>query len=453
MPPVSSVETTRQIEAAPDDCALIPPTGEPIATVGLTDRIDSSNAPRPTNRSERLLFNQLYETLVRVDCMGRVRPGLASSWRLDHGTGRLWIVTLRENARFSDGTPVTAADVRASWIRNDSDNRLPTYVGGHVIRVDVVDERTLVIQLRVDRFDAPVALAHPSLAIAKRVAESAWPLGTRSSRIASDGDAARKLGRSELTVSRDNLPALRFLVAPRDQRDLLDAGVDLLVTRDPATLDYAASLPQVRRVPLAWQQTLVLLLPGRRPGSPSLSEEARRALAGDAVRGESRGAQGPFWWERAPGCDLIPLDGGLGPPPTPRVVYDANDGAARDLSERFVGLVGASGAAAATFLDALLPDRPRRTFQRATGLTGENLANVRRLGTDAGYVLSVVSRPLEPCPELGALMESIPSVKPWTIIPLVDTRLQAILRHGPSGATTEFDGAILIGGVTTPGSR
>src|SRR5258706_10078112 len=67
-------------EAGSGDCALIAGPGEPITTVAVSDRIDPSNAPHPSNESERLLFRQLYETLVRVDCHGRVRPGLAASW-------------------------------------------------------------------------------------------------------------------------------------------------------------------------------------------------------------------------------------------------------------------------------------------------------------------------------------------------------------------------------------
>ena len=50
--------------------------------------------PGPSNDSERLVFRQLYETLVRVDCKGRVVPGLAASWRLSID-GQTWIVTLR----------------------------------------------------------------------------------------------------------------------------------------------------------------------------------------------------------------------------------------------------------------------------------------------------------------------------------------------------------------------
>ena len=273
--------------AAVDECALIDLPGEPIATIGLTDRIDPANALHPSNASERLLFGQLYETLVRVDCMGRVRPGLASSWRVDKRAGRVWYVTLREDARFSDGAPVTAADVRASWTRDGAGGELATHVKRLVQWVDVVDDRTLVIQLSTRRIDAPVVLAHPDLAVAKRVADSPFPLGTRLSRLDVARDAARGVALSELTISRDNLPPLRFLVAPGDPRDLLDAGVDLLLTRDPATLDYAATLPHFQRVPLAWQRTHIFYV--RTVNRVTFTIGGRTTGAGQR-RGSGRGA-------------------------------------------------------------------------------------------------------------------------------------------------------------------
>jgi hypothetical protein len=224
----------------------------------------------------------------------------------------------------------------------------------------------------------------------------------------------------------------------------------LLLTRDPAALNYAATLPQFRSVPLPWQRTHVLLTPGRSRSAPSLSEEARQVLAGDAVRGEARGARPPFWWQMLPDCEvaLTPLRATSAP--TPRIVYDASDGAARDLAERFVGLVRASGPGATMFLDALLPDRPRRTYQRATGLTGEALALARRLGTDAGYLVSVDSRPLDACRDLQALMDGARWLDPETIVPLVETRLQAIVRRGRSGLTAEWDGRLVIAGANEP---
>ena len=435
-------------EAGPDECALTAQQGDailPIATVGLTERIDSSHAPRPSNDSERLLFRQLYETLVRADCMGRLMPGLAASWRLD-GDGRTWVVTLRENARFSDGTMVTPADVRASWMRDGAGNELRPDVRRLVQSIVVAGDRSVAIRLQRPRVDVPLPLAHADLAVAKPMADSPWPLGTRFSRIAADGDTTS----SAITINRDDLPALRFVVAPGDPRDLLDRGVDLMLTRHPAALNYAATLPPFQTVPLPWQRTHVLLTPGRSRSAPSLPEDLRQVLAADAVRGEARGARGPFWWQMVGECEIAPSSPRRQASPTPRIVYDANDAAARDLAERFVGLVRASGPAAVTFLDVLLPDRPRRTFERATGLTGEPLALARRLGSDAGYIVSVDSRPLDACRDLQELMEGARWIDPETIVPLVETRLHAIVRRGRSSVTAEWDGGLVIAGTHDP---
>jgi hypothetical protein len=440
MPPAS------QQAPAVDQCALIAGPGEPIASVALSDRVDASNAPRPSNDSERLLFRQVYETLIRSDCMGRVVSGLAASWRLD-GDGRTWIVTLRDNARFSDGSPVTAMDVRASWTGTGGSGELRSSARRLVESIDPISERVVAIRLRSQRTDAPTPLAHPDLAVAKTVADSPWPAGTRSTRITSDRGGAPSDGSSALWISRDNQPPIRFAVAPGDPRDLLDRGAELLLTRDPATLRYAASLPQFQSVPLGWQRTYVLLTPGRSRTAPVLTEPSRHALASDAVRGEARGALGPFWWQMLSDCEIGRSAPPGQPSPTPRIVYETSDMAARDLAERLVGLARAPGPSSTVFLDALLPDRPRRTYERATGLTGEALAVARRRGTDAGHIVAVASSPLDPCRDLQALMDGARWLDPETIIPLVDTRLQAIVRRGRSGISAESDGGLVIAGV------
>jgi hypothetical protein len=250
-----------------------------------------------------------------------------------------------------------------------------------------------------------------------------------------------------ITVTRDALPPLRFLVAPGDARDLLDAGADLLLTRDPAALDYARTLPQFQTLPLAWLRTHVLLTPGRSRPSAPLSAPARQVLADDAVRGEARGALEPFWWQTVRGCDVLPSPPRGQTSPAPRIVYDADDAAARDLAERFVGLVRASGPTAAMFLDALLPDRPRRTYERALGLTGNAWAQAIRLGGDAGYIVSVDSRPVDPCRDLQSLIGAAPWLDPETIVPLIDTRLQAVVRRGRSGVSAEWDGGLVLAGI------
>lgn len=446
-PPVAaSIPPTAQPAPAVDRCTLIAEPGEPIASVALNDRVDASNAPRPSNDSERLLFRQVYETLIRSDCLGRAVAGLAASWRLD-GDGRTWIVTLRDNARFSDGSPVTAMDVRASWSGTGATGELVPSASRFVESIVPISERVVAIRLRSQRTDAPMPLAHSDLAVAKAVADSPWPIGTRSTRITSDRVAAPSNGPSAFVVSPDNQPPIRFAVAPGDPRDLLDRGAELLLTRDPATLRYAASLPQFQSVPLTWQRTYVLLTPGRPRTAPVLTESSRHALATDAVRGEARGALGPFWWQMLADCEIGRSAPPGQPSPTPRIVYESADMAARDLAERLVGLARAPGPSSTVFLDALLPDRPRRSYERATGLTGEALAVARRRGTDAGYIVAVASSPVDPCRDLQALMDGAPWLDPETIVPLVDTRLHAIVRRGRSGISAESDGGLVLGGV------
>jgi hypothetical protein len=417
---------------------LIAEPGPPVATVALSDAVDPANAPRPSNDGERLVFRQLYETLVNVDCQGRVMPGLAASWRLSID-GRTWIVTLRPNARFSDGTPVSSAAVLAQWSGDGVGGELRLHVNRFVRSIISIDNETLAISLRSSRTDAPFALAHPDLAIAKQVSGSPWPLGTRAARASSD--------RAATTITTATDVTIRFLAARGDPRDLLDESVDLLVTRDRAALDYAATLPQFQSVPLEWQRTLVLLSPGRARTSPSLSDEARQALASDAVRGEARGATPPFWWRGLADCEIAPLQAREpGARLSGRVVYDASDTAARDLAERLVGLASASSAAAPEMLSVLLPDRPRRNYQRATGLTGEALALARRRGGDAAYVMSVDSRPFDSCRDLQVTTDDLRWLDPETIVPLVDTRLRAIVRRGHSGIAREWDGGLLLAG-------
>jgi hypothetical protein len=229
-------------------------------------------------------------------------------------------------------------------------------------------------------------------------------------------------------------------------RDLLDEGVDLVVTRDPTALEYAATLPRFAAIPLDWRKIYVLLEPGRSRESRPLSGQERANLAHDAVRGESRGSVEPFWWPSLPDCGLFEAPPGPTPALTPRVVYDGSDGVARDLAERLVGLVRASGPGADPMLEALLPDRPRRALQRATGLTGAELAQAERNGSDAAYILALERNPLAPCREIRILADTMGWIDPRTIVPLVDTRLQAVVRRGLSGAIIEGDGGLLLVG-------
>jgi hypothetical protein len=408
------------------DCAVIAEAGAPIATVALADRVDPAHAPRPANESEQLLFRQLYETLIRIDCKGRLQPGLAESWRLDADT-RAWIVTIRENARFSDGRAVMASDVRDAWMRDLNRAELQPQVGRLIEAVAAVDDRTLAITLRTSRPDQPRVLAHTDLAIARIADAVRWPLGTRTDGAAAEDDRSDAAARSMISITRNNLPTVRFLTATGDPRDLLDTGPDLLLTRDHAALEYAATLPQFAVVPLEWRTVHVLVTPGRARGA-ALTTDARQALATDAVRGEARGAIEPYWWQMPKVCDVAPPESRQPGAFTPRIVYDLHDAGSRDLAERLVGL-------------------DRRAYQQAVALAGEPLAATWRRGRDAAYVISLDRLPLEPCRDMHILIDSARWLDPETMVPLVETRLRAIVRRGTSGVIADGDGGLHLSGM------
>jgi peptide/nickel transport system substrate-binding protein len=61
-------------------------------------------------------FANLYDTLTRWDNSLKLQPGLATAWKSVNET--TWDVTLRAGVKFHDGTPLTAADVKAVYERN-----------------------------------------------------------------------------------------------------------------------------------------------------------------------------------------------------------------------------------------------------------------------------------------------------------------------------------------------
>ncbi len=92
-------------------------------------------------------LRNIYDTLVARDDQMRLQPGLAESWRVVDDT--TWEFRLRPNLRFHDGSPVTSADVAASFQRvpnvPGNPNPYTIYLAG-VAGVEVVDDRVFRIR-------------------------------------------------------------------------------------------------------------------------------------------------------------------------------------------------------------------------------------------------------------------------------------------------------------------
>ncbi|MBN2170002.1 MAG: hypothetical protein JW819_01620 [Candidatus Krumholzibacteriota bacterium] len=441
--------------------------------LALAAAADPAAAPVPATAAERLLFRNLYETLVQVDCDGRALPGLAASWRSRDGDRR-WVFTLRERARSWDGELVTAADVEVCWLVR----RRGEAGGGRALwaclddpgtRVRALDERRLEIRLAAPRPDLPRLLACPAAALTLRDPDYAWPLGTGPCRpaLAVERGTLIGAGRADGAPGADDagvggmefgdvvlLPNLhhpappvweRLVLRPRpgaDPRDLL-ADADLLVLRDRALEDDLRAMSSRRVRPLGWDRRYLLVLAADGLGLPPLDrgELARhvavspaRPATGDAVT--VPGAAAPPVDEATVGGGATPARGDEAPrsdaprpydpmlhrrPEGATILYPAGDADARRLAERLAALARPAGGAVA----------------RAQGLAPAEFAAALDAGRAAAYVLGA-PRTCGGC--------DLPPLPPGArAIPLVDTRAGLVAREGLAGFGMDCDGTLLLG--------
>ena len=94
------------------------PDGTPLADDQQVLRIPVASAFRmdPQSNTAALwaLQSLVYMALTRVDTGNQIVPGVADSWEASEDQAS-WTFKLNPNAMFSDGTPITADDVKWTW--------------------------------------------------------------------------------------------------------------------------------------------------------------------------------------------------------------------------------------------------------------------------------------------------------------------------------------------------
>jgi hypothetical protein len=438
------------------------PGGEVVLALG--EAVDPAHAPVPRDHAERIVFANLYETLTRVGCDGRLAPGLAASWRrLDDG--RRWRLELRRGAVFWDGTPVTPAAVVSAWERNERLARLsgrpcPGYWLASGSRgLAVVGPRTLEIRLAEPQEHLPRLLAHPALAVTAVRDGWRWPVGSGPCRLAADTEQPLP---DLVCRPNDHHPEppvwdeLRFRILPdRDPRDLLGDGVDLAVVRDRRAASYYDGRDGVASAPLPWDRLYVLLVP---PGAPGLGAEASLLARGAGTPAEHRPwSRLDFHGCRDRGCPQLhgPTVGVFAPPldPDPALAvlrarqlhHLAADPDARSLAERLAAFAGAD-----------------------LTLVGErdlDLAAALQLADGAGYVVRVDACYPDACLTVASLLAradwlqqqigeghdacAVASrlVDEGLAIPLIQTRARLVWRGPLAGLRLAHDGTPLVSGL------
>jgi len=81
----------------------------------IKDEPASLDPAKAVGLPEIQVIRDLFEGLVNQNEKGELTPGVATKWQ--SSDNRVWTFSLRKDARWSDGTPVTAQDFVYSWQR------------------------------------------------------------------------------------------------------------------------------------------------------------------------------------------------------------------------------------------------------------------------------------------------------------------------------------------------
>jgi oligopeptide transport system substrate-binding protein len=117
-----------------------------------------------TGQPEGRVVNALFEGLTTYDSAGRAVPGMAESWTISEDR-KTYVFKIRDDAKWSDGSPVTARDFVGSWRRTLSPEtgsgynyqlfyikNAKRFADGEIedfsqVGVRAVDDRTLQVEL------------------------------------------------------------------------------------------------------------------------------------------------------------------------------------------------------------------------------------------------------------------------------------------------------------------
>jgi oligopeptide transport system substrate-binding protein len=240
---------------------IAPRRGGTLAIALLAPRsLDPASASRP---EEQLVVGNLFDGLTAIDAGSAVRPAVAASWSSDP-TLRHWRFQLRPDARYSDGSPVRAADFKFAWERLASRTRprpppptaLLEVVEGYqafasgrasqLAGVSAPDPTTLVIDLTAPLADLPAIVASPRLSPLPRSAVGAGGAFT-----------TRPVGNGPFSLAAGYSPSRPFDLVPNQaytgRRPDLDR-VRVVTVPDEQTAWLSLQHSQVRFAPVPLEQ-------------------------------------------------------------------------------------------------------------------------------------------------------------------------------------------------------
>ena len=156
-----------------------------VLTIGRRDDSTTFDPIKTAQNVDFWVFMNVHDVLVRADRTGtKLEPGLAESWTVSPDS-LTYTFTMRD-AKFSDGSPITAKDAAFTIKRiRDSEESLWGDSYQVVTSAEATDPKTLVVKLKEPSAPFLASLAMPGISILSKAAVEADEEGFAAMPVAS----------------------------------------------------------------------------------------------------------------------------------------------------------------------------------------------------------------------------------------------------------------------------
>ena len=144
-----------------------------VLTIGRREDSTTFDPIKSAQNVDNWVFSNVFDVLVRVDKSGtKLEPGIAESWTISDD-GLTYTFKIRD-AKFSDGSPITAEDAAFSLLRiRDNEGSLWSDSYKVVDTAVAAGDRTLVVTLKTPSAPFLSTLALPNVSVLSKKAVEA----------------------------------------------------------------------------------------------------------------------------------------------------------------------------------------------------------------------------------------------------------------------------------------
>jgi peptide/nickel transport system substrate-binding protein len=214
-----------------------------VLTIGRNEDSTTFDPIKSAQNVDNWVFSNVFDVLVRVDAKGtKLVPGLAESWTVSDD-GLTYTFKLRD-AKFSDGSPVTAGDAAFSLTRiRDDKGSLWSDSFKIIDTATAADDRTLVVKLKSKSVPFISMMALPNASVLPKKVVEADPDAFAEKPVGSGAFTVAEWRRGDRIILKKNptywdaghvsLDGVEWIVIPDDNTRMLNvqAGqIDVVIT-------------------------------------------------------------------------------------------------------------------------------------------------------------------------------------------------------------------------------